>query len=404
MEIGYWPDVFKKAIVIPVKKSGKSAASIDSYRPVSLLPSISKLFERAILMTIDEHCEQKNILPNHQFGFRKGHGAEHQNFKLSNQLKKNKLGKKSTGIVSLDIKAAFDSVWISGLVFKLTKLDFAPNLVRLIASFSTMRRSAVRVGKALAKEYLTNTGLPQGSCLSPRLYCIYIHDLVLKKCDLSTFADDTAIIASGKQGRKIITDLKYDLKRTYEFYDRWRILINADKTQFLFCPFDRKRRRKPKLDLTLNNHAIPMSNNIKYLGLRYDSHLTYKSHILDLRGKVCAAAKSLVPMSKSSELSIRNRLLLLKQIILPSIKFSMASWASASSPSKILIRRSYSRAAKILLRLPFRTPSVDLYTKHLDMPFIETIVNESVENFLNSLANSSCASLNELGLWARANN
>ena len=114
----YFPSCWKSSLVVPIGKPNKDPFNPKSYRPIHLLNSISKIFEKAILMRINEHIENNNVIPNVQFGFRRGHSTCHQLFRLASEIKDNLYNKKSVGIVSLDIEKAFDTVWHKALLFK----------------------------------------------------------------------------------------------------------------------------------------------------------------------------------------------------------------------------------------------------------------------------------------------
>jgi hypothetical protein len=110
---------WKHAVVIPIPKPGKDPSNPSNYRPISLLSSISKVFERIILKRLNTFVSTQNVLPNHQFGFRAAHSTSHQLNRVVRHVK-NKIGwSQSTGMLLLDVKKAFDSVWHDTLLHKL---------------------------------------------------------------------------------------------------------------------------------------------------------------------------------------------------------------------------------------------------------------------------------------------
>jgi Reverse transcriptase (RNA-dependent DNA polymerase) len=125
----YFPKNWKHATVVAIPKPGKDHSDSKSYRPISLLCGLSKVFERIILQRISNHITDNNVLPNFQFGFRPQHSTCHQVVRITNHIKQGFREKLSTGMFLLDIEKAFDTVWHDGLLFKMSikELSHLPN-------------------------------------------------------------------------------------------------------------------------------------------------------------------------------------------------------------------------------------------------------------------------------------
>lgn len=209
IEKSYWPVSFKIAKVISILKSGKQASDPSSYRPISLLNSVGKLLEKVVHKTINliEIVETKNLLPNVQFGFRKGHSTTHQVKRIHKFITRNKIIKKSTGVLLLDIEKAFDSIWHDGLIHKLIKMKLPTYLIRLINSFIRNRQFAVHINGCTSNRVNIPAGLAQGTCISPILYALFVADIpVNSETQLALYADDTAIYTSAKQSNHWSTE------------------------------------------------------------------------------------------------------------------------------------------------------------------------------------------------------
>lgn len=146
INIGYFPDVFKCAKVVP----GKNQNLCSGYRPISLLSCLGKIFERIISNRINNFVSINNILPAEQFGFRTQYSTTHQVCRIKNIIDQNKSAKRSTGMVLLDIEKAFDSIWHDGLLYKMHLFGFPNYILKLIKSFNSNRSFRVSIGNSLS--------------------------------------------------------------------------------------------------------------------------------------------------------------------------------------------------------------------------------------------------------------
>lgn len=177
---------------------------------------------------------------------------------------------------------------------------------------------------------------------------------------------------------------------------KWHIGVNVDKTQLLFVPFDRKRRRVPTAPLTIGDDELVYSRCIKYLGVTFDSKLSYNTHIDTLRTRAFIVTRSLYPMIAPKALNQNNRLLLAKQVLWPSITYAAAAWADASKSTLIRLRRSYSRAVKCMLRLPRLHPTDELYSNVLYQPLLEDYVASARQRMINLITDGQNPNLTPL--------
>ncbi|GBP64657.1 Probable RNA-directed DNA polymerase from transposon X-element [Eumeta japonica] len=195
-KLQFIPPQWKVAQIIMLLKPGKQPEDPKSYRPISLLPIPSKIYESLLLLRILPLVEQHKIIPDHQFGFRRKHATVDQIHRLINEIDKSFESKEYCASVFLDISQAFDRVWHEGLLFKI-KSSLPNYICQILESFIQNRRFVVQHGEALSRLCDINAGVPQGSVLGPLLYLIYTSDLPTSDCiTTGTFADDTAILAS----------------------------------------------------------------------------------------------------------------------------------------------------------------------------------------------------------------
>ncbi|GBM26398.1 putative RNA-directed DNA polymerase from transposon X-element [Araneus ventricosus] len=133
LTFNYFPLRWKQANIIMLSKPGKDPKFPQSYRPISLLSSLGKIFEKVLQKRINSYCDSNNIIPKEQFGFRAQHSTIHQLLRVTNSITEGMNNKFYTGGIFLDIQKAFDRVWHDGLIYKLIQLNF-PKLTFLKAS------------------------------------------------------------------------------------------------------------------------------------------------------------------------------------------------------------------------------------------------------------------------------
>lgn len=317
LKLGYFPNEFKKAKVIPIAKPGKNVKLPSSYRPISLLSNIGKILEKLLLSRIQQHTETNNIIPEEQFGFRKQHSTTHQTKRISSMIKKNKRLRLSTGLILFDIEKAFDSVWHAGLVYKLVKFNYPTYICKCIESFLSNRSFGVSIDGISSNPKPIAAGVPQGSILSPLLYSIFTSDYNPPSyVDVAYYADDTAIIIRTKTTKALIKRMEKAMISHIKYFQKWKIRINTTKTQAIIFPYSKSPRLKPKRKLKIDNEEVEFSKSVTYLGVIFDQNLNYKDHINLTLKKSTKAFRSLYPLlSRNSHLSWQNKNLLYKCVI-----------------------------------------------------------------------------------------
>ena len=164
IRLNYVPDAWKTAKIIMIPKPGKNLNKVESYRPISLLPTMSKLFEKLVLKHLKRILDQRNLIPAHQFGFKDNHLTIDQVYRITDVIGK-----------TLENKGVCSAIYLSNRHFRVKHND----------SYSELK--------------LIRAGVPQGSALGSVIYLIYINDVPTTLCSTtSTFADDTAIVTVGE--------------------------------------------------------------------------------------------------------------------------------------------------------------------------------------------------------------
>ena len=197
LEVGYFPAIWKEALVCPLPKIPNPKAYSD-LRPISLLPFLSKVLERIVYQQVFEYICINSILPFYQSGFRKGHSTATALLKICNDILKARDVKKLTALILLDFSKAFDTINHELLCCKLKYFGFDGISVSFFQSFLSNRSQIVQLNNNRSVSKSLINGVPQGSILGPLLFIIYTSDLAksLLHSQCHFYADDTQVYSS----------------------------------------------------------------------------------------------------------------------------------------------------------------------------------------------------------------
>lgn len=275
LRVGYFPISWKESEIVMIPKPGKDVSQVTSYRPISLLPILSKLFEKLLISSLSPHINSRHIVPDHQFGFRESHSTIEQVHRITTLIRKAFENKQYCSALFIDISQAFDKVWHEGLLFKITNL-LPANTHKLFKSYLSERSFRVRSKNEFSTSRKISAGVPQGSILGPLLYIIFTADMPTNALTYtSTFADDTAFISNNSDPKIASAQLQSHVHELEKWLDKWRIKVNPAKC--VHVTFTLRRGDCPPI--RINNTNIPENSHVKYLGIHLDRRLTWSHHI-----------------------------------------------------------------------------------------------------------------------------
>lgn len=366
-----------------IPKPGKPENVVTSYRPISLLVTFSKIFERILLKRLLPVLESKNIIPEHQFGFRHKHGTPEQCHRIVSHIRDALENKMYCSGVFLDIQQAFDKVWLNGLYYKLKKVLPTP-LYLLLKSFLSNRHFYVKVNEDISDIYEISAGVPQGSVLGPILYTIYTSDIpVAENVIIATYADDTAILASNLCPDKASNFVQKQLNEIEKWLNKWNVKINTEKS--VHVTFTLGRRDCPCL--TLNNSTIPQSQTVKYLGLHIDRRLIWKNHIKAKKEHLKIKTNKLYWLIGSkSQLSIQNKILIYKAILKPVWTYGIQLWGTASNSNIEILQRYQSKTLRCIIEAPWFVSNKTIHDD-LNIPTVKDEISRFSAKYLDRLSN-----------------
>lgn len=354
----YVPRLWKVAEVIMIPKPGKPPHEATSYRPISLLPVMSKLFEKILLKRLKPIIERKNLIPNHQFGFRDKHSTIDQVHRITDIIEKALEEKKVCSTMFLDVAQAFDKVWHEGLNYKLKTL--LPNqYTEILKSYLTERFFRIKQDDAYSELKEIKAGVPQGSVLGPVLYLLYTSDLPeLENNTVATFADDTAILAVGNSNEESTEKLQAAITQIHNWTKRWRIKLNESKSVHI----NFTNRRLEHIPVIINNQIVPYANTAKYLGMTLDTKLRWKAHVKKKRDELGLKYRKMYwLMGRNSSLSIYNKLLLYKQILKPVWTYGIQLWGCTKKSNLETIQRFQNKVLRNIVDAPWYIRNSDLH-------------------------------------------
>jgi ribonuclease HI len=275
---GYHPKVWKQATGFILKKPKKPDYSRPkAYRVISLLNCLGKVSERILARRLSYLAETTSLLHYSQIGSRLRKSAIDTTLLLQNQVEVNKANKLKTSTLFLDVKGAFDHVSKNRLIAILVTLKLPLSLIYWISSFLEDRIIRLSFNNQIEAFSPINTGIPQGSPISPILFLIYIRDLF--KSDLIyplSYMDDIALTASSKSFKRNIKILEREAKKLVLLGKEYSIEFDIDKTELIH--FFISPKLKPSL-LLPNGSIIQPSRLVRWLGIHFDSNLKFKEHI-----------------------------------------------------------------------------------------------------------------------------
>lgn len=272
------PESWKTQCVIPILKPDKPPDDANSYRPISLSSCLGKIFENMIKIRLDWFAESKGIIPNIQFGFRRGRSCADSFVALLSDLKN---GKKYKSIVCtfLDVQGAFDNVQPGILVKILSQIGIPGLLCKWIYNFLTERTLYVKHNNILYGPKSASKGTMQGATLSPLLYNLYTSEICkyvnTSNVNILQFADDLVLYSVNYNVDIAVNNVNIALGQLYKYYmEELDLKINPSKSSVLIFSKD-----TPTVQVNYNNVNIPVVTNHKFLGVVLDTKLSFEQHI-----------------------------------------------------------------------------------------------------------------------------
>ena len=335
-----FPSELKLADVIPVfKKEDPTLAK--NYRPISLLPTVSKIFERIMLNQITTYINE--YLSPFLCGYRKGFSTQTALSFLIEKWKKILDNKGYGAAILMDLSKAFDTINHELLIAKLHAYGFTRESLLIIHSYLSDRWQHVKIDSSFSSWSNLTQGVPQGSVLGPLLFNIYLNDLffALKDIEFCNFADDTTPFVCDHDLNTVLTKLEENSAIALTWFETNYMKLNSDKCHLLVSGHNYE-----EMFVEIGNDKIWESKSVKLLGITIDKELKFDKHV----DKICSKAnRKLNVLSRmQSFLSVRKRKIVFTSFIESQFKYCPLTWMFCSRKSNNKINRLHERALRIV--------------------------------------------------------
>jgi hypothetical protein len=311
-------------------------------------------------------------------------------------------GKRLTGAIFLDVAKAFDAVWVDGLLFKLTVLNFPSYLVKIISSCLHNRMFEAVFLTAASTRRCMRAGVAQGGVVSPVLFNLYVNDMQVpsRHVELALYADDTVIIATSRKSALLIRYLENYLSDLKRWLREWRITIDVSKSNAMLFAMAAWRVLRPR-PLQFLGQPIELVNTLRYLGVTLDPRLTWRPHIVQVR-KTASQRRGVLGslLSRRSGLSIRNGVLLYKQLLRPMLDYACPIWKCAAHSYFKQLQALQSKCLRIATGAPWYISSRQIH-EDLGVPFFEEHARALTESYDPKLAGVGNPLVRQLGRHLR---
>ena len=380
LKSGVYPCKLKIAKVIPIYKKGDST-QINNYRPISILNTVNKIFEKILYSRLIKYINDFDILYKYQFGFREGHSTEHAIIEIVDNIRFSLDNNNMTCGIFLDLTKAFDTVNHEILIGKLEHYGIRGKALELFRSYLENRKQYTSLNNFNSNTKSITCGVPQGSVLGPLFFILFINDLP-NCCPLGNvriFADDTNIFFHANNIQEIINTGENIMLELNSWFSNNNLSLNIDKSSFIIFKSPKKKIPDLPTHIKFLDFKINRTTSMKFLGIILDEHLTWDLQI----NEVCNKLKSMfhVFYSIRNFLSKDNIKTIYYTLVYSRIKYGIAVYGQAATTKMSKIQVLQNRLLKVLAGKTFRY-STDKLHDEFGLLKVSDITNQEVLTFV----------------------
>ena len=340
-----FPNLWKKAILIPIPKIN-NPKTLGDYRPISLLPVLSKILEKIVYNQISTYLNDHSLLDVNQAGFKPGYSTQTTLLKVVDDAKQEIENSKITILVLFDFSKAFDMVDYNLLLDKMKNLNFSNQALEWFHSYFTGRQHAVKDQKdGLSDWKYMKRGVPQGSGLGPLTFLIFINliSLILRFMKCKLYADDLQAYMSCYLSEldRTLLQVESDVINV----DNWSrvngLSLNIAKTKILILG-SKPNMRQINFDtlhgINIGNMVIPYVHSARNLGVVIAGNLDWSQQVSDISRKIFISLKRF--KSAAGALSFWVRVRLVSSIIIPYLDYCCLLLLDITDELNLILQRA----------------------------------------------------------------
>lgn len=364
LDKGIFPDSLKCGRVIPLHKKG-DCLELGNYRPVCILPTISKILESLIKKRIVNYFEENNLFTVSQYGFRKGRSTEMAIRKVIYYILESLDSSQKCASIYCDLSKAFDCLRHDILLLKLRYYGFEGTELNLMRTYLQNRSQVVSLNGVDSVVGAIDIGVPQGSILGPVLFLIYVNDLVSSLPSwtyTSLFADDTHVGVRDKCNNELDIKIKKVLDTLKEWFNNNGIILNADKSVIMQYQTRKSAQRQYYAKETV------------FLGYTVDYTISHAAHIEKLCKNMASANYALFRLKPL--LDEKSLISVYYAYIQSLARYAITVWGNASDVGKVL--KMQKRAIRTIFGLRKRTSAKEYFKKNEIMTVISLYIYNSL--------------------------
>ena len=335
-----FPENLKLADVTPIFKK-KDKTFVENYRPVSVLPTVSKIFERIMQKQISDYIGK--FLSPFLCGYRKGFSTQYALLTLIERWKFCLDKQGFAGALLMDLSKAFDTINHELLIAKLHAYGFSTDALEVLLSYLQDRWQRVKINTTFSSWTQLLQGVPQGSVLGPILFNIYINDIffALKGVDICNFADDTTEYVCDSNLKTVLETLEHNSELAIAWFETNYMKLNTDKCHLLISG-----NKNEQMWAKLDRDIFWESNDVKLLGITLDNNLKFDKHVSNICSKANRKLSALTRVAKF--LPFKKRRILFKAFNESQFKYCPFVWVFHGRQINEKINKLHERALRIV--------------------------------------------------------